>query len=187
MHRKPLLSLLHVYKNKHPEEIETLQSIIGFVQDHKNCFERSLSVGHITGSVWLLNPDHSKILLTHHKKLNRWLQLGGHADGENNVLSVALREAYEESGLASIVPISAEIFDVDVHPIPANRNEPAHFHYDVRFALEAQDCEEVIVSAESHDLSWVPIPSLHERSDETSILRMRQKWLAKMKKEVLRK
>jgi len=178
MYRKPLLSLLRIYQNKHPEEQETLQCFIRFVQDNRNCFERSLSMGHVTGSAWLVNIDHSKILLTHHRKLNKWLQLGGHADGESNIASVALREAYEESGLACIVPLSGEIFDIDIHHIPKNRKEAAHFHYDVRFALEVQGSENVTVSAESHDLSWVSILALHETSDETSILRMRQKWLS---------
>lgn len=182
MHRQSLLSLLHIYQNKHPEETETLQPFVRFIQDNRDCFERSLSIGHLTGSAWLVGPDHSKVLLTHHKKLNKWLQLGGHADGESNILSVALREAYEESGLASIIPISEEIFDIDIHPIPANQKEATHYHYDVRFALQAQDCEEVTVSAESHDLSWVPILSLHDRSNETSMLRMRLKWLRRTPK-----
>ncbi|MEC4677993.1 MAG: NUDIX hydrolase [Nitrospirota bacterium] len=179
MHRNALLSLLEVYKNKHPEETETLHSFMHFVQENVNCFERSLAKGHVTGSAWLVNRDHSKILLTHHRKLNKWLQLGGHADGESNIGAVALREAYEESGLKSIVPLSEEIFDIDIHRIPENPKEEAHFHYDVRFALEAQVCEKVTVSLESYDLSWISILGLHKQSDETSMLRMRQKWLSK--------
>jgi len=178
MHRKPLLSLLHSYQNKHPEEIETLVSFIRFVQDNTHCFDRTLSIGHVTGSAWLLNPDRSKILLTHHRKLNRWLQLGGHADGQSDVLSVATREASEESGLDHIVPLSKNIFDIDIHRIPENRKEAAHFHYDVRFALHAQSTEKFTVSAESHDLSWIPIHDLHEMTSEESILRMRRKWLS---------
>lgn len=179
MHRNALLSLLEVYKNKYPGEREILRSFIHFVRDNISCFERSLAKGHVTGSAWLVNRDHSKILLTHHRKLNKWLQLGGHADGESNIGAVALREAYEESGLKSIVPLSEEIFDIDIHRIPENPKEEAHFHYDVRFALEAQVCEKVTVSLESHDLSWTSILGLHEQSDETSILRMRQKWFSK--------
>lgn len=177
MHRKPLLSLLHIYQHKHPEEVETIRSFIQFVQDNTSCFERSFSIGHLTASSWLIHPDGSKTLLTHHRKLNKWLQLGGHADGENNLLSVALREAYEESGLERIIPISEEIFDIDIHHIPEHRKVSAHFHYDVRFALKAQGSEKVSVSVESHDLSWIAIHALQEKSDETSILRMRRKWL----------
>ncbi len=178
MHRTSLLSLLRLYQKKHPEEQEICLSFIRFVQDNANCFERSLAKGHVTGSAWLVNTDHSKILLTHHRKLNKWLQLGGHADGESDVCAVALREAYEESGLKSILPLSEEIFDIDIHRIPENSKEGAHFHYDVRFALEAQGSDKVIVSLESHDLSWISILALHEQSDETSVLRMRQKWLS---------
>lgn len=177
MHRKPLLSLLCTYQKKYPEEVGPLRPFIEFVQNNRNCFERSLTIGHVTSSAWLLNPDRSKVLLTHHKKLNKWLQLGGHADGESNMLSVALREAYEESGLECIVPLSDEIFDLDIHRVPKNRNEMAHFHYDVRFLLEARNSEKVSISAESHDLSWIPMLRLHEKSNETSMLRMRRKYL----------
>ena len=73
---------------------------IDFVESHDDCFERLLQVGHVTASAWVLNPDASKTLLTHHRKLNKWLQLGGHADGDTNVLNVATREVMEESGIS---------------------------------------------------------------------------------------
>ncbi len=178
MHRNPLLSLLRTYQNKYPEETETVQSFTRFIQEHTNCFDRTLSKGHITGSAWLIHPDHPKVLLTHHRKLNKWLQLGGHADGQSDVLSVALREAREESGLNHIIPLLSDIFDIDIHRIPENRREAAHHHYDIRFVLQAVGSEKVRISEESHDLSWVLIPSLHEITQEKSILRMRQKWHA---------
>ena len=177
MHRNPLLSLITTYKAQHPEEMETIQRLTTFIQNNTHCFNRTLTVGHITGSAWLTHPDGSKVLLTHHRKLNKWLQLGGHADGQTDILSVAQREAVEESGLSNIVPLSHHIFDIDIHPIPANSREAAHDHYDIRFALQAIGSDHVRVSEESHDLSWVPITALHEITSEISILRMRRKWL----------
>src|SRR5215510_11521790 len=90
-----------------------------FVAANPNCFERSLQIGHVTGSAWIVDLDRTHALLTHHRKLNKWLQLGGHADGDPDILRVALREAREESNLDAIRPVSENIFDVDIHVIPA--------------------------------------------------------------------
>ena len=88
-----------------------------------DCFDRTCRPGHITAAAWILSADRRRSLLTHHRKLDRWLQLGGHADGQWHVEEVALREAREESGLTrfDIVPIDGVLmpFDVDVHEIPA--------------------------------------------------------------------
>lgn len=154
MHRIQLLALLKDFvPYDHKEQIDK-QCMISFVEQHVDCFERSLLVGHITGSAWVVSPDNSKALLTHHKKLNTWLQLGGHCDGNSNVLQVALREVQEESGIEHINPLSESIFDIDIHPIPARGNEPEHYHYDVRFIIQA-NTEAYIVSPESHDLAWI--------------------------------
>ncbi|MFQ5598444.1 MAG: NUDIX hydrolase [Nitrospiria bacterium] len=157
--------------------METVRRFISFVKTHPNCFERSLEIGHITGSAWLVNRNRTKVLLTHHKKLDKWLQLGGHADGQSNILSVALREAYEESGLEAISPFSKTIFDLDIHRIPKRGDIKTHFHYDVRFALQVTGSERFNVSHESNALSWVPILTLEDRHPDESILRMRKKWL----------
>jgi 8-oxo-dGTP pyrophosphatase MutT (NUDIX family) len=114
-------------------------------------------------------------LLTHHRALNKWLQPGGHADGDPDPLNVALREAREESGLRSIVPLGNDLFDVDVHPIPARGDVPAHFHYDIRFLFEADETEPVAVSGESHDVRWISFDELAQYTDEESILRMVRK------------
>ena len=105
--------------------------------------------GHITGSAWVVDPAGSRLLLTHHRKLGKWLQLGGHSDGEPDTLAVALREAREESGLR-VRPISNAVLDIDIHTIPALKGEPAHLHYDVRFALRRP---RVCASARSRSIS----------------------------------
>ena len=112
---------------------------------------------------------------THHRKLNRWLQLGGHSDGDHEQLRVACREAAEESGLA-VVPVATALFDIDIHPIPARRGDPAHLHYDARFALRVVGNEGYRLSDESHALSWVRIDDLATVTIEPSMLRMAQKW-----------
>lgn len=149
---------------------------VGFVLEHEDCFERTLLQGHITGSAWVVDPSGSKVLLTHHRKLNKWLQLGGHADGHSNVLEVAKREAEEESGLKELSVIESGIFDVDIHVIPARKLEPEHFHFDIRFAFQAMGDTDYAVSAESLDLKWVPIDQIRDYTTEASMLRMAQKW-----------
>lgn len=129
--------------------------------------------GHVTGSAFILSQDGSAVLLTHHAKLDRWLQLGGHCDGIADARFTALKEAYEESGLARIHLLSDQVFDVDIHEIPAGK-EPAHLHYDVRFLMQA-DAGDIAVSEESHDLAWVPLDRLEDYTSAQSVLRMRDR------------
>jgi len=171
------LELLANYRQQHPAETTTADQLLEFVQNNHDCFERSLLCGHITGSAWLVNDNSTHVLLTHHRKLNRWLQLGGHADGEDDVLNVALREAQEESGLTDIELVRSTIFDIDIHPIPARKAEPEHLHYDVRFAFRAVGDQRFVVSDESNRLAWVPVIGLEDVVQDASMLRMAEKWL----------
>ncbi|NQZ60346.1 MAG: NUDIX hydrolase, partial [Lentisphaeraceae bacterium] len=149
MHRQQFISLLKNYEG----QPQVTQQILTFVEENSECFERHFSAGHITASGWLVSADGQKVLLTHHRKLNMWLQPGGHCDGEADVLQVALKETREESGIEEWCIVDSEIFDVDVHAIPANPKEGAHYHYDVRFIFQAVENEQYVVSEESHDLA----------------------------------
>lgn len=177
MHRNWLLSQLAHYAPEAVLEQAMAQRISEFVRATPGCFERSHLRGHITGSAWIIDRTHKKVLLTHHRKLDRWLQLGGHSDGDANTLNVALREAQEESGLDAVTPINERIFDVDVHLIPARKQEPCHYHYDVRFLFEADSTQSFTVSEESHDLAWIALDQVQRYSDEASIARMVSKSL----------
>ncbi|MCG3205178.1 MAG: hypothetical protein KCHDKBKB_01897 [Elusimicrobia bacterium] len=175
--RTPLIHLLENYVAIDDEDDRQRNQILAFVTAHPKCFERSHWSGHITGSAWLMDQTGEKVLLTHHKKLGKWLQLGGHADGDCDIQAVALREAYEESGLKKgIRPLSNRIFDVDIHPIPARTNEPAHYHYDVRFVFQAVGSDPVLAGRESIELAWINIRDLHSFSNEESLHRMTRKW-----------
>lgn len=175
MHRRGLIRLLEDYGRGHPAESAVVERFLAFVRGHERCFERDCFPGHVTGSAWLVNGAGTHVLLTHHKKLGRWLQLGGHADGETDPLLAATREAEEESGLA-VEPVGEAVFDVDIHEIPARGPDPLHLHYDVRFALRCRENEDFRVSDESHDLAWVPLANLSEYTKEESVLRMARKW-----------
>ena len=170
-----LRSMIDRYLVRYPEERSVGQKFLEFLTDYPNCFERNCEYGHITGSAWLVDPDEESVLLTHHKKLKKWLQLGGHSDGVKDVLAVATREAMEESGL-EVVVLDTEIFDIDVHKIPERGSFPAHYHFDVRFAFRSES-KTFSVSEESIDLEWVPIGDIHLRSTDDSVLRLKDKWL----------
>jgi 8-oxo-dGTP pyrophosphatase MutT (NUDIX family) len=180
MHRSQLLSLLKDYQVRFPNEKPMSERMMAFVETNPRCFERSLAEGHITGSSWLVDSSGERVLLTHHRKLNRWLQLGGHADGDSDVLEVAVREAREESGILELEVCSPFVFDIDIHLIPARGMEPAHFHYDCRFAVQALTSDIYTISAESHDLKWVRIRDVSSLTTEESMLRMARKWLEEL-------
>jgi len=172
MHRTALLNKLREYQPFDQDERDMYETLVRFVETERNCFERDLQIGHITGSAWIVDFSHCKALLTHHFKLDRWLQLGGHADGDPDVLRVAMREAREESGIEHIRPVTEAIFDVDVHPIPARGTEPRHLHYDVRFLLEADAGAPLVISGESKDLAWINLTEIAQLTAERSIARM---------------
>jgi 8-oxo-dGTP pyrophosphatase MutT (NUDIX family) len=133
--------------------------------------------GHFTGSAWVASADGERVLLTLHRKLGRWLQLGGHADGDTDLARVALREATEESGLDGLA-IERTIFDLDKHLIPAHGDEPAHFHYDVRFVVSASADETYEISSESIELRWWPVAVvIRTELADPSLKRMAAKWL----------
>jgi len=137
-------------------------------------FGRNPETGHVTGSAFVLSPDRDSVLLTHHRKLNRWLQLGGHCDGIADVRFVALKEAYEESGLSRIRPLSVQVFDVDIHEIPGTAKECGHLHYDVRYLFQAE-AGEIAASDESHELAWVPLDQLEAVTQSPGVLVLREK------------
>lgn len=153
-----------------------------FVRGMPDCLERSCAVGHVTGAALVVSPDLDRVLLTHHRKLNMWLQLGGHADGEAEVHRVALREAREESGIEEAAFLSCGglldacgtplPFDVDIHRIPAHGADPPHEHYDVRYLIGADDARPVVVSDESHDVRWLGVDEARGLTDEPSMHRM---------------
>ena len=179
MHRKPLLDLLARYRAAHPGEAPCADRVRALVETRRDCFERSCFPGHVTASAWLLSPDGRRFLLTHHRKLDRWLQLGGHADGDADVAAVALREAREESGLAELrfawAPDGPVPIDLDVHRIPARGSEPAHHHHDVRFVLVAAPGQTILESDESAALEWFEMDALEDVADDDSVLRLGRK------------
>lgn len=131
--------------------------MLDFLATSPSVFERTHCCGHFTASCWLLNKERTHALIMHHKKLDRWFQLGGHCDGDSDTLAVAIKEAQEESGINGISALSPNIFDIDIHWIPSNQKEAGHYHYDIRYLLGVDSDEKIIQNSESKELRWVPM------------------------------
>lgn len=174
-----LSALLNAYAERHPQDAALVDAFRTLLADPRDPFRRERLAGHFTGSAWLVSADGQRVLLTHHRKLDRWLQLGGHADGQSDLAQVALTEAEEESGLTGL-RVEPAIFDLDRHWIPEHGDVPGHWHHDVRFVVHAGNDETFVVSEESHALVWRVISDV--ASDDTmdeSLRRMARRWLAR--------
>jgi len=174
--KQRLIDALDRYAARWPDEGD-LRHFASWVREQAHPFHRETLEGHFTASAWLVSADGERALLMLHRKLGRWLQPGGHADGDADLPGVALREAEEETGLRGL-DVLPEIFDVDRHIIPARGHEPEHWHYDVRYAVVARGGEAFIENEESLELAWRPICDIAaDPSLEGSLRRMASKWL----------
>lgn len=175
MHRNQLRNLLEQYEPT-AEEVHHKQAMLAFLAAHEDAFERSLKIGHFTASAWLVSKDGLQALLLHHAKLDMWVQPGGHADGESDLCAVAVKEAQEESGILGIIPMHDQIFDIDIHAIPASSQIPSHDHYDVRFLLKVMTDEQCIQNHESKELRWISVDAMDLPTEQRSVIRMFEKW-----------
>ncbi len=177
MHRQELFALLQRYRTTFNTEAGYVTRTRRFVEQHARCFDSQLWPGHVTGSVWVVNPARDRVLLLHHRKHDQWFQPGGHADGEADILRVALRETHEETGLSydDIRLVDGGIFDVDIHTIPASNQGPEHMHYDIRFLVEIDDRLAVPGNDESHQIQWVPLEAVSRYNNNLSTYRMLEK------------
>jgi 8-oxo-dGTP pyrophosphatase MutT (NUDIX family) len=173
--RKDLVDSLKEYRSYYKAEQEFQKPFLQLL-DHPRAYFRDHLPGHMTGSAWIVDETGTSTLLTHHAKLNRWLQPGGHADGDEDILNVALKEVEEETGLKNLKLLGDSFFDIDLHTIPARYDFPEHLHYDVRFLFQASRKDSYTISEESHALGWkklTELPALVNHNE--SILRMAEK------------
>ena len=174
----PLASALEAYASRYPAEPDVAH-FRDWLASTLQPFHRQTLAGHFTGSAWLVSADGQRVLLMHHRKLQRWLQPGGHADGEPDLAGVALREAEEETGLTDLV-VEPALFDLDRHIIPARGEEPEHWHYDARYVVRACGSEAFVANEESLGLAWRHIAEIAaDESADASLRRMATKWLSR--------
>jgi ADP-ribose pyrophosphatase YjhB (NUDIX family) len=184
MYKENLMDLLNEYIPEDNLEKEYKNHIIDFVLKNSDIFGKDNKLGHITGSSCIVSKDGEKVLLTHHNKLNRWLQPGGHTEIDELIADASHSEAFEETGLRSLKLFNNKIFDIDVHVIPQNQKEQEHFHYDIRFMFLADNEEDLCISTESKDLRWFKLDEAYQNADNHSIKRMILKTL-ELKEKIL--
>ncbi|MGA3172171.1 MAG: NUDIX hydrolase [Chthoniobacteraceae bacterium] len=164
--------------SRRPDEEPIRERMLALLDATADCFQRTSFPAHFTGSGLVVNAGGSCVLLHHHRKLDRWLQFGGHCNGDEDIVGVARRESLEESGIAGLIVASERPFDLDIHEIPAHENEPVHFHYDVRFMFIAPETAAPVASDESRDLRWFAPEELAALDLDESLRRMIRKWRA---------
>ena len=176
MNKAEVLKLLQQHQSGHAEEIAFRDRTIDFVKANENFHLRTTEAGHVTASAWVVNAERTHALLIHHKKLDRWFQMGGHIEVQDATLAeAALREAREESGLESPALLSEAVYDIDVHEIPEKNGVKAHWHFDVRFLMVADMHEPLLQSDEVKDIRWFNLDELSSKPMEQSLRRMVEK------------
>ncbi|MEO7032958.1 MAG: NUDIX hydrolase [Polyangiaceae bacterium] len=165
------------YRTADPAEAGYVTRMLELSRASSACERSHFTPGHFTASAFVLSPDKREVILIHHKKLGIWVQPGGHVEATDaGLLSAARREVAEEVGLGELdlLPSESSLFDVDIHTIPARKAEPAHEHFDVRFAFVARtrDFER---TEEVADVRWVPLGDVGEITNDVSVLRAVQK------------
>lgn len=180
MSRDPLAALESAFiahGQAWPDEAVDAERFVTLLREGRHAFLRERLEGHFTASALLVSADGGRTLLTHHRKLGRWLQPGGHADGDTDLARVALTEAGEESGLPGL-RVEGGIFDLDRHWIPERKGVPGHWHHDVRYVVRAGAVEDFVVGEESNDLAWMDIAAVAgDGAMDASLRRMAHKWL----------
>ncbi|EPX78019.1 NUDIX hydrolase [Salipiger mucosus] len=159
------------YRAQHKRDASAaLRTALFLTSEGVGGFSRTMRRGHVTASGFVVSPDRKQVLLLHHRKLGRWLQPGGHCDGNTDVIAVARREIREETGMGDIRLVSNSIFDIDAHEIPARRNEPAHIHYDIRFLFEAMPSDGLVRNNESTAIEWVETSEMERLTGDPAVL-----------------
>ena len=137
----------------------------------ENVFLRENRMAHMTASAWVVNASRDKILMVYHNIYNSWSWLGGHADGEQDLLSVAVREVQEESGIQKVKPLSEDIFSLEILTVDGHEKRgnyvPSHLHLNVTYLLEAAEDENVQIKAdENSGVAWFSVEEAVEKSTE---------------------
>lgn len=169
--KEKLLKDIREYKPFNEQEEMDKTLILNWIENNEDAFLRENMVAHITASAWVVNKDRSKVLMAYHNIYNSWSWLGGHADGEMDLLSVAIREVKEEAGISNVHPVSEEIFSlesltVDGH-VKKGKYVSSHLHLNVTYLLEADSEETVSIKEdENSGVAWFSPEEALKKSTE---------------------
>jgi len=154
-----LSAQLSAYIPENEQEQRDLACIRAFLQSNSDAFQRDNLTAHMTASAWVVNPERTKVLLVYHNIYQSWSWCGGHADGETDLLAVALRECREETGVQQVRPVTDDIFSVEILTVDGHEKRgsyvPSHLHLNVTYLLEAPETEVLSVcEGENSAVRW---------------------------------
>lgn len=170
----PLGGFRHTSRDREHSSVSRIRSALA---ENAIAFDRSGRDGHFTASAVIVDPIAQKTLLTHHRKLGIWVQLGGHCDGDTDLVATSKREGLEESGLTelslwqpqALAALGTLPLDIDIHSIPGIDGHHDHYHFDIRYLWLADASTPLTISAESIDLAWVPFTELAAYGCDSSV------------------
>ena len=159
------------YRPCNEQEQRDKAVILAFLENNEDAFLRSNLLAHMTASSWIVNPERTKTLMVYHNLYDSWSWTGGHADGETDLLAVALREAREETGIAHVRPVSPEIFSLEVLTVDGHEKRgayvPSHLHMNVTYLLEAEESDTLrICKEENSGVAWFTLEEALKASTE---------------------
>ena len=187
--REKLISQIEKYKPYNEQEEKDKILILDWIRNNANAFSRENTVAHMTASAWVVNKDRSKVLMVYHNIYNSWSWLGGHADGETDLLSVAIREVKEEAGISDVHPVSEEIFSLESLTVDGHMKKgkyvSSHLHFNITYLLEADSEEAVSVKAdENSGVAWfTPEEALKKSTEPWFVERVYTKLLEKTQQQ----
>ena len=182
-----LLKQLKAYAPYNEQETNDKEVMIKLLEKESDIFTRENEVAHFTASSWLVNKEHTKVLMIYHNIYHSWSWTGGHADGETDLLAVAMREAMEETGVKTITPVSEDIFSIEILTVDGHikrgKYVPSHLHLNVTYLLEADEAEVLhIKQDENSGVAWFTLEEALEKCSEPWMI----EWIYKKLNEKLR-
>ncbi|WP_404427339.1 NUDIX hydrolase [Ureibacillus chungkukjangi] len=171
---------LEQYKPSNPQEGKDQEIILRYMDTFDNLFTRENEFAHFTASAWLVNEERTKVLMAYHNIYNSWSWVGGHADGDTDLLHVALKEAKEETGLENVRPVSEQIYSIEILGVPAHvkkgKHVATHVHLNVTYLLEASESDLTFIKPdENSDIGWFELEKAIEISTEPEMKVVYQK------------
>lgn len=181
-----LVEQIQNYEPYNNQEKKDKEVFLRYLSEFDNYLDRENEYGHLCSAAFVLNKDHTKVVMIHHNIYNSWSWVGGHADGDADLLHVAIKEAKEETGLENVKAITEDIFVLDTLPVLGHtkRGEyvPAHVHLSVAYLLEAKEDEELKLNEdETGGVKWVPLNEMVALSGEPQMEVVYEKAIKKMK------
>ena len=186
MTREDSIRQIENYPPFNEQEEKDKALILGWISNNENAFSRENTVAHITASAWVVNKDRSKVLMVYHNIYNSWAWPGGHADGESDLLGVAMREVMEETGIKNLKPLSKDFYAIDVLPVKSHIKRgkfvSSHIHLNATYIFEADENEELLIKEdENSGVNWIDIDKMVSSSSEDHMKKVYAKLVDKLK------